>query len=200
MKKFGITALIVLMIIGIAALFAACDTKPVPHPNFNYRTTGHFADWGYNFDARFIMENIASTDKRIAPIKNALKNAAHIYLWEYNTAAISNAGWTVDYSGPGISADGKFAVKFIRLKVDTTEPSGWFFDMWIPSTEAGGITNLTENTLYVPMARSDEAAAAANDGRGSENSNPVLLGGNGTYYIVFAVMKDNSRAMGAIKK
>ncbi|MCL2276995.1 MAG: hypothetical protein FWC21_03775 [Treponema sp.] len=200
MKKLGITLLVVLMTVSIIAVLAGCNNKPVPHSGYNYRTTGHFADWGSNFDSRFMMENVAPNDSRIAPLKNALSNAANIYLWEYNTASVANAGWSVEYSGRNISQDGKFAVKFIRLIADSTESSGWLFDMWVPSAEAGGIANLSPDTLYTPMNRSDEARDAAGDGLGSNNDNPVLLGGNGTYYIIFAVMKDNTRAMGAIKR
>ena len=194
MKKLGITLIVVLMAVGI---FAGCD-KATPHPGYNYRTTGHFADWGSNYETRFMMENVSRSDSRLAPIKNELKDAAYIYLWEYNPATVANAGWNIEYRG--ISQDGKFGVKFIRLIADASEPSGWLFDMWMPSAEAGSLKNLSPDTLFTPMNRSDEAAAAANDGLGSNNSNPVLLKGAVTYYIVFAVMKDNSRAMGAIVK
>ena len=200
MKKFGITLLAVLLIAGIAAMFAACDTKPVPHSGYNYRTTGHFAGWGNNYETRYMMENVASSDKRIAPIKSALKDAASIYLWEYNPAAIDDAGWNVSYSGVNINLDGKFAVKFIRLIADASESSGWLYDMWIPSAEAGGVKNLSPDTIFTPKARSDEERDAAGDGLGSNNDNPVLLKGAVPYYIVFAVMKDNSRAVGAVVK
>ena len=199
MKKSGIILLVILMAAGMAVIFTGCDTKPVPHSGYNYRTTGHFADWKTDYNTQFMMENISSSDKRVAPIKNALKDAAHIYLWEYNPASVADAGWNVSYSG-GINADGKFAVKFIRLIADATDPSGWFYDMWVPSAEAGGVKNLSPDTIFTPMSRSDEERDAAGDGLGSNNDNPVLLKGAVPYYIVFAVMKDNSRAVGAVVK
>ena len=199
MNKLGIIILTVLMTFGIAVSFTSCD-KAVPDPNYNYRVTGHFADWGSGYEARFMMENVSRSDARIKPLKAALKNAQYIYLWEYNPGAIADAGWNVEYSGRNIRFDGKFAVKFIRFIPDSSEASGWMYDMWVPSAEAGGITNLSPDTLYTPMARSDEQRDAAGDGLGSNNDNPVLLKGPVTYYIVFAVMKDRSRAMGAVVK
>jgi hypothetical protein len=72
--------------------------------------------------------------------------------------------------------------------------------MWMPSTEAGSLKNLSPDTMYTPMDRSDEAAEAAGDGLGSNNGNPVLLKGAQTYYVVFAVFKDRSRGIGAAVK
>ena len=195
MKKFGvifIAAIVVFFLIG-------CD-KATEDPNYRYRTTGHFADWGSNFEQRFMMENVSRSDARIKDIKGALKDAAYIYMIEYAPATVNPAGWTVDYPGAGISQDGRYAVKIIRLGKDDFETSGWAFDMWIPSTEAGGVRNLSPDTLFVPMDRSDEAANAAGDGLGSNNGNPVLLKGAQTYYVVFAVFKDRSRGIGAVVK
>jgi len=195
MKKFAFILIVAVAVFGLMG----CD-KATEDPNYGYRTTGHFADWGSNFEQRFMMENVSKSDARIKDIKGALKDAQYVYLWEYNSAAVAPAGWTVDYPGAGISQDGRFAVKFIRLGKDDFESSGYAFDMWIPSTEAGGVRNLSPDTLFVPMDRSDEAANAAGDGLGSNNGNPVLLKGAQTYYIVFAVLKDRSRAVGAVVK
>ena len=70
MNKFGIILLTVLMTFGIAVSFTSCD-KAVPDPNYNYRVTGHFADWGSNYEARFMMENVSRSDARIKPLKAA---------------------------------------------------------------------------------------------------------------------------------
>jgi len=161
-------------------------------PNYNYRVTGHFANWDSNYEQRFMMTSIAITDERIKDIRGALTDAMYIYLWEYNAASVNPAGWTVNYSGAGINLDGRFAVKIIRLMKNGD------FDMWMPSAEAGGMRNLSPDTLYVPMNRSDAARDAARDGLGSNNDNPVLLNGAQTYYIVFAVFRDGSRGLGAV--
>jgi len=199
MKKIGIILITILMVVGVTVFFASC-AKAVPDPNYNYRVTGHFAGWGSHFEAQYMMENISRSDERIKPLSSALKDAQHIYLWEYTPDTRNAAGWTVGYPGAGINLDGMYAMKFIRLAKEPSEPSGWMFDMWIPSAEAGGITNLSPDTLFTPRARSDEERDAANDGLGSNNDNPVLLKGPVTYYIVFAVMKDRTRAMGAVVK
>jgi len=96
--------------------------------------------------------------------------------------------------------DGIYAVKFIRLEKDSSDSSGWTFNMWMPSAEAGGLINLSPDTLFTPMNRSDEERDAAKDGLGSNNDNPVLLKGAVPYYIVLAVFKDKSRGMGAVVK
>jgi len=190
-----------LAVIAIIALgLAACDSKAVPDPDHNYRVTGHFADWGSNFASEFMMTNVSKSDARIKAIKGELKDALYVYLYEYTPNMSKAAGWNVEYSGANIKLDGVFAVKFIRLNKDSLEPSGWIYDMWIPSTEAGGVKNLSPDTLFVPKDRSDEERDAAGDGLGSCNDNPVLLKGAVPYYIVFAVFKDKSRGVGAVVK
>jgi hypothetical protein len=195
MKRFA-----VFLIIAVSAVCVIGCDKAVEDPDYNYRTTGAFADWGSNYDAAFMMTNVSRSDARIKDLKAALKDAQYIYLYEYDTTRVPAAGWTVDYPGAGISVDGRFAVKLIRLIKDSYDPSGWGFDMWMPSTEAGSLKALSPDTLFTPMDRSDEAAAAANDGLGSNNGNPVLLKGAQTYYVVFAVFKDRSRGIGAVVK
>jgi len=201
MIKRRIARGVALAVIAIIALgFAACDSKAVPDPEHNYRVTGHFADWGSNFASEFMMTNVSKSDARIKAIKGALKDAQYVYLYEYTPNMSRAAGWNVEYSGANIKLDGVFAVKVIRLNPDTFESSGWAFDMWVPSTEAGGVKNLSPDTMFVPKDRSDEERDAAKDGLGSCNDNPVLLKGAVPYYIVFAVFKDKSRGMGAVVK
>lgn len=216
MKKFGVILLAVMLIAGVTVFSTSCASNQAadagtaraaaevatPDPNFNYRVTGQFAGWGNLYEEEFMMENVARTDPRIASLSEALVDALYIYLYEYTPDVDNPAGWNVDYPGVDISVNGNFAVKFIRLKpdLDEFEDSGWDFDMWIPSTESGGMANLTPDTIYMPPDRPDEVAAAAGDGLGSVNGNPALIQGANTYYVVFAVMSDRSRAMGAIVK
>jgi len=192
----AVFAVIAIIVLGLAA----CDSKPVPDPDHNYRVTGHFADWGSNFASEFMMTSVSKSDARLKAIKGELKDALYVYLYEYTPNMSKAAGWNVEYSGANIKLDGVFAVKFIRLNPDSLEPSGWIYDMWIPSTEAGGVKNLSPDTLFVPKDRSDEERDAAGDGLGSCNDNPVLLKGAVPYYIVFAVFKDKSRGVGAVVK
>jgi len=201
MSKRSIYRGAALAVIAIIALgFAACDSKAVEDPAHNYRVTGHFADWGSNFASQFMMTPVSKSDARIKAIKGALKDADYVYLFEYTPNLSKSAGWNVEYTGANIKLDGVYAVKIIRLNPDSLETSGWAYDMWIPSTEAGGVKNLSPDTLFVPKDRSDEARDAAKDGLGSCNDNPVLLKGAVPYYIVFAVFKDKSRGMGAVVK
>jgi hypothetical protein len=188
-------------VIAVIALgLTSCGGKPVPDPAHNYRVTGHFADWGSNYEAKFMMTNVSKSDAKVKAIKGALKDAQYIYVYEYTPNLAQSAGWNVDFPGAGISLDGVYAAKIIRLNPDPSESSGWAFDMWIPSAEAGGVKNLSPDTLYVPKDRSNEERDAAGDGLGSYNDNPVLLKGAVPYYIVFAVFKDKSRGMGAVVK
>jgi uncharacterized lipoprotein NlpE involved in copper resistance len=195
MKKLGF----ILVAAVIAFCLIGCD-KAKEDPSFKYRTTGHFAGWGSNYEQNFMMTNVSKSDARIKDIKSALKDAMYIYIYEYTPDRSSLAGWNVEYSGASISLDGIYAVKIIRLAQDSGEQSGWAYDMWIPSTEAGGVKNLSPDTMFVPKDRSNEDRDAAGDGLGSYNDNPVLLKGAQTYYIVFAVFKDKSRGMGAVVK
>ena len=197
MKK---TISILLCVLLLSALvFTAC-AKATPDPNYNYRVTGNFADWGSNYEERFMMTPVAKNDARLKPIAKALKDAQYVYIYEH-TPPSGAAGWTVDYPALGISVDGNLAIKLIRLAPDSSDRSGWGHDAWMPSTEAPNFRpSLSPDTLYVPMDRSDEAAAAAGDGLGSVNGNPALLKGATTYYIVFAYFKDRTRGLGAVVK
>ena len=194
----GIAAFAVIAIIALG--LAACDSKAVEDPAHNYRVTGHFADWGSNYAGGFMMTPVSKSDARIKAIKGALKDAQYIYLYEYTPNMSRAAGWNVEYPGANVKLDGVFAVKIIRLNPDALESSGWAFDMWVPSTEAGGVKNLSPDTIFVPKDRSNEERDAAGDGLGSYNDNPVLLKGPVTYYVVFAVFKDKSRGIGAVVK
>jgi len=198
MKKSNIVIALCLLVVS-AVFFTACG-KAVPDPNYNYRVTGQFANWTSNYEEKFMMTPVAKSDARVKPIKAALKDAQYIYIYEYTPNMNNAAGWNVSYTGKGITVDGIFAVKFIRLEKDASDPSGWAFNMWMPSTEAGGLKNLSPDTLFTPMNRSDEERDAAKDGLGSNNDNPVLLKGAVSYYVVFAVFKDKSRGMGAVVK
>ena len=197
MKK---TIIAVLLLIAFAAIFTGCSAKA--DPNFNYRVTGHFAGWGSNYEEKYMMTPVSISDKRIAPLKDALKGAQYIYIYEHSEIDRANpTGEAVRYEGYGVSLDLIYAIKFIRLVKDSSEPSGWAHDAWMPSTEVTGFrSSLSPDTIIVGMDRSDEAAAAAGDGLGSVNGNPLLLKGARPYYIVLAIFKDKSRGIGAVVK
>ena len=199
MKKTIIAVFTVVLLIAFAAIFTGCG-KATPDPNYNYRVTGQFADWGSNYEEKYIMTPVAKSDARIKPMKSELKNAKYIYLYEYTLDRNNPAGWTVEYPGVGIRVDGIAAVKFNRLQKSSSEPSGWELDVWMPSTEAGNFRGLTPDVMYVPLDRSNEQRDAAGDGLGSVNDNPVLLKGSGTYYVVLVIFNDNSRGIGAVVK
>jgi len=201
----AIIAIIALFAVGCANIQKGIPTGWNPAPaasdaKYNYRITGQFAGWTQTYDAKYMMENVSKDDRRLAPLGAALDDALYVYLKEYTPDTEEPAGWSVEFSGMNISLDGNFAVKVIRLIEDATDDSGWFFDMWIPSREAGGVINLSPSTLYTPPARVPEVATAAGDGLGGNDDNPVLLKGAVPYYIVFAVLEGGRRAMGAIVK
>ena len=189
----------ILLLVTIAVIFTGCG-KATPDPNYNYRVTGHFADWGSNYEEKFMMTNVAKSDARIKEIKSELKDAQYIYLYEYTPNKDAPAGWNVTYSGKGISLDGIYAIKFIRLEKDASEPSGWAYEAWMPSTEVSSFRGLSPDTIFVPMDRSNEMRDAAGDGLGSVNDNPVLLKGSVPYYVVLVIFKDGSRGIGAVVK
>jgi len=194
--KSSALALIIISALGLTA----CGGKAVEDPEHKYRVTGHFADWASNYAGEFMMTSVSKSDARLKAVKGALKDAQYVYVYEYTPNMSNAAGWDVEYPGANIKINGVFAVKIIRLNPDSSESSGWAFDIWIPSTEAGGVRNLSPDTLFVPKDRSNEERDAAGDGLGSYNDNPVLLKGPVSYYIVFAVFKDKSRGIGAVVK
>jgi tetratricopeptide (TPR) repeat protein len=185
---------------AIADYSQAIRLDPNNADYYNYRVTGNFAGWTSNYEARFMMTPVALSDPRLQAIQTQLKDAEYVYIYEYTPDRNSPAGWNVEYPGAGIRVDGIYAVKLIRLKPDSTERSGWAYDMWMPSTEAGGLKNLSPDTMYMPLDRSPQVAEAAGDGLGNFNDNPVVLKGAVPYYIVFAVFKDKTRGMGAVLK
>jgi hypothetical protein len=199
-RKIALFAALAVIAVITLGLTACGGGKVVEDPDHKYRITGHFADWGSNYEGEFMMTCVSKSDARIKAVKGALKDAQYIYLYEYTPDMSKAAGWKMEYPGANVSLDGVFAAKVIRLNPDSYESSGWAFDMWIPSTEAGGVKNLSPDTMFVPKDRSNEERDAAGDGLGSYNDNPALLKGAVPYYIVFAVFKDKSRGMGAVLK
>jgi hypothetical protein len=169
-------------------------------PDHNYRITGQFAKWGSNYADDYMMTCVSKSDERIKAVRKALKDAQYVYLYEHTPDMSNAAGWKITYPGANISVDGIFAVKIIRLNHDSRESSGWKFGLRIPSEEAGGLRNLSPDTMFLPKDRSNEERDAAGDGLGGYNDYPALLKGAVPYYIVFAVFKDKSRGMGAVLK
>ena len=196
MKKSIIAVLSVLLLVTLAAVFTSCGVKA--DPRYNYRVTGAFADWGPHYEAKFMMTQVAASDKRLAPIKSELKNAQYIYVYEYTPDRDNPAGWYIEYTGAGIRVDGIQGIKFIRLSANPSEPSGWAHDAWMPSTEMRGFRSITPDTIYVAPDRTDEARDAAGDGLGSVNDNPALLKGARPYLVVLAIYKDGSKGIGAV--
>jgi len=58
MKKSNIVFIIVCLFIICAVIFTACS-KATPDPNYNYRVTGHFANWTSNYEEKFMMTPVA---------------------------------------------------------------------------------------------------------------------------------------------
>jgi len=163
MKKINIIVIAVCLLAVCAVTFTACR-KARQDPDYNYRVTGHFANWTSNYEEKFMMTPVAKCDARLKPIKPMLTDAQYIYLYEYTPNKNNAANWNVIYSGKGINVDGIYALKFIRLEKDSSDSSGWTFNMWMPSAEAGGLKNLSPDTLFTPMNRSDEERDGAKDG------------------------------------
>lgn len=149
------------------------------------------------------MVAIAKNDERIKSADLDLDGVEFLYLLEV-TLPGEEAGWGVNYIIDGVNTtlDGNLTVKIIRTAVsDTDNVPEW----WAQSPESGEIKNLTPSTLFVPpfvenAATSEivgEGDAAVTFTSGAWNDNPAALAA-GSYYAVFAVYEDGSRALGLV--
>jgi len=155
----------------------------------SYWATGQFAGWGDAAgNTMYQMEAIAATDAIVADLD--VEGAALLYA-KLITLPAGEAGWTATYTidGTETTFDGNLTVKMIRTSAtDEDNIPEW----WAQSPESGAITNLTEDTLYIPPFVEENV-----DGAGTWNDNPVALEA-GTYFMVFAEYEDGSRAFGLV--
>lgn len=186
MKKLFVLLLGLVLALGLTG----CNNDPLVDEDNNYWATGQFAGWGDaagNTD--YQMEAIAKNDDRVDGLE--LDDVMYLYLLEV-TLPDGEAGWTVTYTidGTETTVDGNLTVKII--KTDATDADNipvW----WAQSPESGELTNLTEETLYVPPFVEENV-----DGAGTWNDNPIAFEA-GTYYLVFAQYEDGSRAIGLVE-
>jgi hypothetical protein len=185
-KLFGLFATLLL-----SFSLASCGGGTIlADANNDYYATGNFAGWGdATSKPEQKMEAVALNDSRIAQVRNQLGDATAIYVLEIELPAEA-AGWDVTYtiSGTENKYDGNLTVKVIQTATGDDIPN-----YWAQSPESGRVTSLTPTTLYVPPFVEENVGGA-----GSWNDNPVVIGGPGTYTLVFAVAPE-TKFMGAIK-
>ena len=206
MKKFVTLFLVAMLAVSCVVALTACNKDPLANPDYEYVITGQFNGWKVNtdeddpekLDAKWQMEAIALSDKRVKSIKKDLKNAKYLYLIE---AEFVNEGaeWDITYvmeeGAEPIVLNGNMAIKVIKTAWEGLGDTAAWSAAWLP--DAGGTTfkSLTPSTLYMPPHSEEELW----EGSGAWNSNPVVLEA-GTYYIVFAEFTDGTFGLGAIAK
>jgi hypothetical protein len=161
-----------------AAALAGCASNPLENTEKAYYATGQWGGWGEGIGQEANkMTPIALNDARVASVKDQLKGATALYIFEW-VIPTTEAGWTVTYKINGVdkTVDGNFALKVVRTAVDDADLIDW----WGQSPESGKLNNLTPSTLYVPPFVEENV-----DQAGGWNDNPIALTA-GTYYIVYA--------------
>ena len=215
MKKF--VTLMLVALVAVSALFAltACDAPK--DPKNQYVCTGQWNGWDKTTITddgpleSALMTAIKADDARVAPIKDDLKDAKYIYIFEQEFTnnkkddGTWEAGWSIRYkltedAEDYTEVDGNMTVKVIRTRYEEVEVgeekvSSWVKE-WIPSPENHNIKTLTPDTFYLPNMAS---ASEAWEGSGDWSGNPMVLKA-GTFYVVYVEYNDGSMGMGLIEK
>lgn len=216
MKKLVTTALVAILVVSCLFALVACDNEPLADPKYSYTITGNFNGWKVNVDAEdetkldatYAMEAVALSDKRVASIKDVLKEGGVQYLYIVEHTFTNNkvdgeweSGWSVSYAlteGAELTeVDGNMAIKVIKTEYVVNEAAGiaeWS-QAWLPSPEMSTVVSLTPDTLYCPPHSKTESWTDSGDW----NDNPIVLTA-GTYYVVIASFTDGTYGLGAIAK
>ena len=197
MKKL----LVLFVALGLSLTLMACGGAA--EPTHDYYVVGNFNSWGEAIgDETYQMEVVSYRDERLASIKDELKDAEEIYIYEL-ALPTEEAGWGKNFiiDGVNTTVDGNKIIKVVRTDLGDAENGIW----WAQSPESGKIDNLTTETFWIPefveeatttniVGEGDDAVLFTS---GAWNDDSVALDG-GTYYVVFAEF-DGSRAMGLIE-
>jgi hypothetical protein len=189
-KLFGLLTTLVL-----ALTLVACGGGTVlVEDGVDYYVTGPYHGWGdATKNPEYQMEAISINDSRVASIKSELNGATALYVFELtfpNNVETWENGYTID--GVERKFNGSMFVKLIQTPTGEEIPN-----YWLQSPESGEVKNLTPNNLYIAPFRPESENT---DGRGWSNSDPANLVGPGTFYVVFARLPNNVKAMGIIAK
>jgi len=186
MKKFSI-----LFVLG-ALLLTGCGvdmTTVLSNPEKDYYATGNWQGWSAAEATK--MTAVARGDDAVATIKDQLKEAEFLYVYEGIVLSAEPAGWGSTYTRDGVdfTIDGNLTVKIIRTALGDKDS----VDYWIQSPESGAVSNLTPDTLFMPEFVPEASAGTL----GHSNSNPGAYEA-GTYTLVYAALP-TGHAMGLIK-
>ena len=214
MKKLVTTALVAILVVSCLFALVACDTDPLADPEYSYTITGNFNGWKVNVDAEdetkldatYAMEAVALSDKRVASIKDVLKEGGVQYLYiaehEFTNNKVDGAweaGWSISYAlteGAELTeVDGNMAIKVLKCELKTAGDIAEWVPSWIPDAGNTNVRSLTPDTLYCPP----HSQTPTWENSGSWNDNPIVLTA-GTYYVVFASFTDGTYGLGAIAK
>ena len=181
-----------LVLLFAAAGLVGCASEPLENVEKDYYVTGQWGGWGEGIGkAENKMTPIALNDARVKSVKDQLKGATALYIFEW-VVPTTEAGWTVTYkiNGTEKTVDGNFALKIVRTDAGDADAVNW----WAQSPESGKLNNLTPSTLYVtPFVEANV------DQAGGWNDNPILIAAAGTYYIVYAEV-GTTKYLGLIAK
>ncbi len=175
-----------------ALLLTGCGvdmTTVLSNPEKDYYATGNWQGWSAAEATK--MTAVARGDDAVATIKDQLKEAEFLYVYEGIVLSAEPAGWGSTYTKDGVdfTIDGNLTVKIIRTALGDKDS----VDYWIQSPESGAVSNLTPDTLFMPEFVPEASAGTL----GHSNSNPGAYEA-GTYTLVYAALP-TGHAMGLIK-
>ncbi len=214
MKKLVTILMVAVLAVSCICVFAACEQgEPLADTEgYSYVITGNFNGWkvnldpedGSKLDAQYVMEAIATSDKRVKSIRKELQDVKYLYIAEHEFTNNKNgdeweAGWSVTYAltegAEPITVDGNMAIKTIKTKYETLGDESSWSEAWIPDAGSTNVRSLTPSTLYMPP----HSETPTYEGSGAWNDNPIVLEA-GTYYVVLATFNDGTFGLAAIAK
>ncbi|MFA7106367.1 MAG: hypothetical protein WC154_03600 [Candidatus Izemoplasmatales bacterium] len=197
---------LLVLLLGLVFSFGltACTSEPLANAEKDYYVVGNFNDWAQGTTAEYKMEAIPLNDARVKPLKDDLKGAKYLYIFEL-TLPTEDAGWGKYFiiDEENTTVDGNQIIKIIRTDAGDTDAINW----WAQSPESGKIDNLTPDTFWIPefvenptttdtVGEGEEAITYTS---GGWNDDSVALA-KGTYYVVYVDFGAGSQAMGLIEK
>lgn len=196
-KKLGTLAVLAA---GVAVL-GACgpsydDTVLADNTHSAWVVAGSFAysddtaaEWNYHEKGVMTATSVADVATISTEVADHLagKNLKALYKYEGAKLGTTNPGWNADAmkDGEKVSVLGSYAVKAIQCDYDAEEET-WNSTQWIADPHTAYAESITPSTLFMPpwVEEPDEQGF-------SWSSNPVCIGGAGTYTIIVAQYNDS---------
>lgn len=142
------------------------------------------AQWSYLEAAEMTATSVKAVSEISTDVADELASKSLRYLYMYKDVHLGtyNAGWNADAmkDGKKVNVLGSYAIKAIQCDYDAEEEL-WNSTQWISDPHTAHAESLTPSTLFTPPFVEE-----ADENGFSWSSNPVCIGGAGTYTVVVA--------------